>query len=292
MLETSPFLSPLSGPSFKASQEGLVHVRESIEKASVYTRDGSVYESATGLLAPPRIGALKRAGYTNPADTTLNVSNMGVIMHQGMTSSLRFSLAHLPKDSYVIEERFHGKFAGETIGGQPDLMLKVKGGWEIWDWKFTTATQRAKDDWHGQLNIYARIMEQYGRKIVGANILAVFRDWRDVRHAHKYDSPFTVFNIPLTWGNNDVEELVVIHKKADEELPPCTPEDKWERPTRFALMKSGSSRAKKLYDTLEEAQLALGNSAADYRIEERGGEPIRCDRYCPVSKHCNQLRGI
>ena len=67
---------------------------------------------------------------------------------------------------------------------------------------------------------------------------------------------------------------------------PCTPEERWERPTHFAVMKQGQKRVVRVFDTREEAE---GNiTKAGLYVEERAGSSVRCEYYCRVASFCPQ----
>ena len=71
-----------------------------------------------------------------------------------------------------------------------------------------------------------------------------------------------------------------------EELPECTPEQMWEKPTMYAVMKEGGKRAKSVHTSVTEAELALPPKG--YFIETRQGGRTRCAEFCPVSNFCSQ----
>jgi hypothetical protein len=74
----------------------------------------------------------------------------------------------------------------------------------------------------------------------------------------------------------------------DSDLPDCTPEQMWEKPTTWALKKTGNVRAKSIYETEEAAQAALEEAGKEYEIEIRPGERTRCATFCSVSSFCDQ----
>ena len=84
-----------------------------------------------------------------------------------------------------------------------------------------------------------------------------------------------------------IEERVRLHQAALVELPECSEEDRWARPNKYAVMKPGGKRAVKLYDTAREAGAAL---RGDQYVEERIGESVRCQSYCPALNWCEQGR--
>ncbi len=105
------------------------------------------------------------------------------------------------------------------------------------------------------------------------------------------DSQVKVLDVPV-FDRADVEAYLEsrlqAHIEAQDVLPECTPEEKWERPERWALMKKGAKRAIKLYDT--EAQASAAVSDPKQFVEQRPGEWVRCHYYCTVSAYCSTFR--
>ena len=89
-----------------------------------------------------------------------------------------------------------------------------------------------------------------------------------------------------------VEHRLHLHAEAYFEsdtggdLPECSPEDMWEKPTSYAVKKEGGVRAKSVHATREEAEAALPPKG--YFIEVREGERTRCEKFCQVSGFCKQ----
>jgi hypothetical protein len=72
------------------------------------------------------------------------------------------------------------------------------------------------------------------------------------------------------------------------EVPePCTDEDIWAKPTKYAVIKKGNVRAIKLFEYKDEAE-DLAATISGSRIEVRPGVATRCQSYCPVSDYCVQ----
>jgi hypothetical protein len=63
-------------------------------------------------------------------------------------------------------------------------------------------------------------------------------------------------------------------KAEASEVPPCTPEERWGRPTRFAVMKQGQKRAVRVFDTREEAEAYVTKAGlyAEQRLVLRQSE--------------------
>ena len=75
-----------------------------------------------------------------------------------------------------------------------------------------------------------------------------------------------------------------------DRIKPCTDEERWLRPSKWAIKKKGRKRALKLHDTEREAQDHIDSLGAGHEIEYRKGEAVRCMKYCPVAAFCPQFQ--
>lgn len=68
----------------------------------------------------------------------------------------------------------------------------------------------------------------------------------------------------------------------------CTDEERWARPTTWAVMKGRGKKAVRVFNDEETARKYIGakGDQSEYRIEERPGQYIRCEGYCPVRAFC------
>ena len=131
--------------------------------------------------------------------------------------------------------------------------------------------------------------------------MALIRDWsaRDAVNREGYpQAPIVFVDYPLqTFADREkfITKRIDAHNDAyfqmstGSELPECTPEDMWEKPTTYALKKVGGVRAKKVYAILTEAEAGLAEAGKGYEIETREGERTRCNKYCQVSQFCDQF---
>jgi len=200
------------------------------------------------------------------------------------------------------EERFAANIGGFTLSGKIDLYEHPT----LWDFKITTRfvlIDGAKPDWVAQLNINAWLMTTYRFSIMDLKVCAMFRDWSKTQAARNRDYPqrqVAVLPVPL-WDNEDTYEWIVeritMHNEAavlpDEELPECTPEERWEKPTTYAVKKGKNKRATRVLQSLEDAQKYIIENQLDpdlYWVEKRPGESTRCAYYCEVNQFCNQFK--
>jgi hypothetical protein len=149
-----------------------------------------------------------------------------------------------------------------------------------------------------QLNCYANLLSDYNFIVKGAAIIAIFRDWSKyaVKRSSNYPETQSVIlpvNLWDTWDSYQyILERVTLHQDAeklsDEDLPICTPEERWQRDTQYAVTKRGNKKAARLLPTMEEAEEWAREHMGDkpFEITKRPGESIRCASYCDVSAYC------
>ena len=243
--------------------------------------------SVTELISPPQIRALTIKHWeeiTEDASERLWAA-VGSLMHQMLESH-----ADIPR--HQAERTLQTEVEGVNVTGTFDLYYEDG---VLTDYKFVsvwTTMNGVKEEWEQQLNLYAYLLRLSGARVETLQIVAIYRDWTKSK---SFDSNYPstqvqTFTVQL-WSSEATEnfllERVRLHMKAEAgEILPCTPEERWERPTRFAVMKQGQKRAVRVFDTREEAE---GNvTRASHYIEERPGSSVRCESYCRVAYFCPQ----
>jgi len=221
-------------------------------------------------------------------------------------SAIHKVLEHGKDDNHLIEERLHAHIDGWNISGAIDLQIvNDDGSLSIRDYKTTSAwaVMNDKAEWEQQLNIYAWLVETVKKKPVkDLGIVAIIRDWsrRDAATREGYPSA-PIKELPINlWTYEErqqfVSQRIALHSAAefametDQLLPPCTPEEMWEKPTVYAVKKKGAARAKSLHETEQEANVIVLQLGGDYEVETRLGERTRCANFCSVNTWCQQWR--
>lgn len=259
--------------------------------------------SVTELLNSPRIVQLKRKHWD---DLTEDASDM---VWSIFGTAIHGVLEHGKDDHHVVEERIHVIIEGVHISGAIDLQEIEEDGIIVSDYKTTSAwaVMNEKQDWHNQLNSYAYLVEAAKKiPVKKLQIVAIVRDWnrREAATREGYPkAPIVVIDIPL-WSFADreayVRSRISLHGDAffemetDGEMPECTPEECWEKPTTYALKKDGNVRAKSVHETREAADTALtaatekAKKGEKFLIEVREGGRTRCESFCQVAPYCKQ----
>jgi hypothetical protein len=259
---------------------------------------GKANISVTELISAPRIVQLRKL---HADEIEQDVSEM---VWSIFGTAIHGVLEHGRDESHLVEERLHTQVDGWSISGAIDLQIVNEDGTiTVNDYKTVGAwsVMNEKIDWELQLNIYAWLVRKVKKSDVSKlEIVAIIRDWsrRDAAIKASYpDAPVKVIPIdlwPYERQQEFVEGLVEKHSNAlfdletGDELPHCTPEDMWEKPTSYAVKKIGGVKARNVCDTSEEAQAKVAEYGKDYEIEVRPGERTRCENFCSVSRWCNQ----
>jgi|TARA_R110000796_G_scaffold9608_6_gene32712 hypothetical protein len=264
---------------------------------------GKANMSVTELLNSPRIVQLKRKHWDSLTEDAADMvwSIFGTAIHN--------ILEHGKGDNHIVEERIHVELSGMRISGAIDLQEVTDNGIVVSDYKTTSAwaVMNEKQDWHNQLNSYAYLVEAAKKlPVCKLQIVAIIRDWsrRDAVTREGYPkAPIVVIDIPL-WSFEEreayVKSRISLHGDAlfevetDGDMPDCTPEEMWEKPTTYALKRDGNVRAKSVHETSEAAEAALANATEKakkgekFLIEIREGDRTRCSNFCQVAGMCSQ----
>ena len=260
---------------------------------------GKANLSVTQLINSPKIVALSKKFED---ELEQDVSEM---VWSLFGSAVHSVLEHGKDDNHRVEERLHAEIDGYKISGAIDLQIVGESGIQIRDYKTVSvwAVMNEKIEWEQQLNIYAWLVEKVkGEPVSDLGIVAIIRDWsrRDAGIREGYpEAPIKEIPIRL-WTFEEREAFVSarIHAHAevefaiesDGDVPSCTPEEMWEKPTMWAVKKTGGVRAKSVHESEGEANAALEKAGKGYEIEVRPGSRTRCESFCPVNHRCQQWR--
>lgn len=202
-------------------------------------------------------------------------------------------------DHQLKETRLTERVGGLDLSGQFDLYdakRKMVIDYKTCSvWKFIFGDF---EDWRKQTLIYAWLLRKAGFPVIGAQIVAFIKDHSKSKaqfDASHPDAP--VQTVTFTFADTDfanIEEF--IHERmaeiersinlVDDELPLCTPEERWNSGNKYAVMKGKNKRAVRVYDTKEEAEARIEKEGEPHWLEERPGEDKKCSQYCAVNAFC------
>lgn len=260
-----------------------------------YYSKGKAQYSVTELLSPPRVRRL-REQYDGAIETDVTD-----LMWSMLGSALHVVMERGQTDNHITEERLFTTVDGVSISGAIDLQEEKNGGVIITDYKFTSAwaVMNNKIEWEQQLNVYKWLVESVKRKRVdGLRICALIRDFNRRETKEGYPAaPIQMVDIPM-WTSTEAELFVrrrlELHREAKvaqdfgEPLPECSPEERWQSETVYAVKREGRKTAIRLFKNMDEAK-QLAAKEKGY-VEERPGEPRRCTgNFCSVAQWCEQF---
>lgn len=197
------------------------------------------------------------------------------------------------KEAFYSVPVSHSKVTGRVDSYDPQTQtlhdFKTCAVWKIIYQDF--------DDWYKQGMIYAWLMKKNGVVVKRCEFIALIKDHS--KSKAKTDSnypqlPTYIYRFDVTekaleeiekFIFDKVAELEKAELLADEELTPCSKEERWQGEDKFAVMKEGRKTAIKLFDSKEEAEKNMASLGGTY-IEERTAEPKKCNDYCTVCQFC------
>jgi hypothetical protein len=250
--------------------------------------------TATQLINPPRIVHLSKRHAAELTEDAMD--GLWRLLGQAMHAILERG----QPDNAFTEERIFLDVLGRKISGATDL---YHDGGLLRDYKVTSAWTIVfgdrLHDWEKQLNILAHLFRSQGFPVTGLEAVVILRDWSQSKA--KADSGYPqqpMLIVPLElwtpeyteeWIKLRVGDLIAAESLTDDALPACLPDEMWERPTKYAAMKTGRKSAVRVCDTEPEALRYVAEHKATH-VVKRTGERVRCAEYCVAAPFCPQYR--
>lgn len=175
----------------------------------------------------------------------------------------------------------------------------------IEDWKTTSVWKIIKqnfDEWKAQGLTYAWLIRNAGLNVQKCRFIALLKDWSKAeakRNADYPQKPVFIYTFDVTDEDLEATEARIkakiksvteAYKLSDDEIPTCTPEERWTTETVYAVMKPGRKSSVKNFTNKESAEAYMATLPAGHYIETRPGEDRRCQEYCPCAQFCNHYK--
>lgn len=252
-----------------------------------YEKGASLF-STTQLISPPQRTWLAKNYEKQENPYTMFHALMGTAIHSILEDNVDV------KNGEVAEERLHYSYP------HPDGDIPISGQMDFYedktcfDYKNTAGFQeKMKTEHHQQVQINGWLAQNNGYEVEHVAVVYLQRDWSYMRSTFDPtypQTPFAIYVAPYdkAFAEQLIKTTVEDHWRAHNGSPrPCTPEEQWERPSKFAIMSPGAKRASKLCDTWDEAmELKKPNQT----VETRKGEKVFCSAFCGYSAHCAQYK--
>jgi hypothetical protein len=164
----------------------------------------------------------------------------------------------------------------------------------VWKVKFNDF-----DDWYTQGMIYAWLLRKNGFAVEKCRFIALLKDYSksEVIRDRQYPvNPVHVYEFDVTFTNliridafirNKVKEYVRCRELADDAIPPCAPEERWDKASKYAVMKQGRKSAVRLLDDKTAAEIMAAELGKGHYVEHRPGESVKCQSFCLCCRFCN-----
>jgi hypothetical protein len=321
--ELSKYLASL-GPDSIINQDGLYTNVNSHNPVAVSWLLADDYDtitdpktvSVTELVQPTIISVLRRRHRAEAvSDVTDIVSRaIGRSVHNDIALRTSKELAAFQEEQLSVE------LDGYTVRGTSDLWLPL---WmyegkssrpddadddvgAILDWKYTTVFKVRKkdfDEYKNQVNAYAWLANKaLNLRTVAGEVTAILDGWsrREADRDPGYPQakivkiPLPILDIEDTerWLRTRIAQFDSAMNLPDEKLRVCTPEERWEKPFTWRVVKKGNKKSKRNFyadrgqTRLDAEAFAFTQMDGQYEVIDKEGERTRCDRYCSLRPWC------
>jgi hypothetical protein len=251
--------------------------------------------SATTLLQPPRIYALKKKHYD---ELEMDVSDL-IASRYG--TAIHDSIEKVGLTNCLQERRLRTLVDEKVITGKFDIMKKLENRkYQIVDVKSTSVWtyifNSKEEDYIKQLSIYRFLGHMNGFNVIkDAEVFMIFTDWSPSKARKDPNYPqsriqivhLTLWDIEKTrkFITERVRLLDETSKLEESDMPECTEKELWAQKSLYDLKRNGrivATYKKKPVKMLEDSSLEL---------VERKGEVKRCS-YCNVRNFCSQYKKL
>jgi hypothetical protein len=295
--------------SARALDEILILKRVAEMEMERYSKSGDY--SVTDIISPPRIVHLKKryGAKVKPNLESMINSIIGTAIHEYYEKYLELWCDKHDYDGYSLEEQVSVERQGRRISGRYD----IREGDQLYDlksikvWKLIFDPNL--DEYHEQQNLYRFLIKMdKDVEINGLNIVAIYKDWQEgnsLRDKAYPQQQMIEYGLQLwDWDYTEkfldgkLAELIRCEELADEDLPVCSREDRWERhqggeSIHYGILKNRKAkRATKVVKggSLDDAigvANGLKGMTKDSVIEVRYAVPKRCQKYCDICDYCS-----
>lgn len=203
-------------------------------------------------------------------------------------------------DNSFHEEKFSVPVSNSLVTGIVDSYDLENG--IICDWK-TASVWKLQfadfNDWRQQGLTYAYLLHTQGLPVTKCRFIALLKDHSKTKaktDSSYPQSPVFTYEFDVTPQDLEETEKRIISKVqeienafllSDDDIQPCTQEERWADGERWAVMKNGRKTAVKLFDNSQDADAMAGEMGNSYYVEHRPAVSRKCADYCNVCQFCN-----
>lgn len=188
-----------------------------------------------------------------------------------------------------------------TLTGKIDLYMRDL--FLLGDYKRIPSYKWVKnsfEEFEAKQNIYRQMLLREGHRVDRLILWCLIKDWSKWERMRSPDYPpsrLSIKELPI-WTTEQTEQYIRQRLRLHfVEDAACTPEERWQEPTVYALKKKDRKTAVKVEASVVqlEAYIAQKNETGKskivldgvhYWIEERPGSCVRCGEWCDVNQFC------
>lgn len=198
---------------------------------------------------------------------------------------------------------------GYTLSGIFDLYDDATG--TVTDYKTASTWKVVFGDWadyREQLLAYAWMLRQIGFDAKRGEIVALLKDHSKTKARTERNYPSDpVERVQFDFSDAELaefgeriaakfREIERCEALADDDLPLCSPDERWHKGDKWAVVKEGNKRATKLLDSesaaLAHAEKLQADTGKKHRVDFRPGTDQKCLEYCDARPFCSYGRGL
>lgn len=204
------------------------------------------------------------------------------------------------EDGNFHEEKFNIAVSKSYVTGVVDSYDMERG--IINDWKTASVYKIMKadfSDWHKQGMTYAWLLKQNGLDVRRCRFIALLKDHSMTKaetdssypQAPVFTYEFEVTPEELAQAGdriiNKVKEIEAAELMGDDDIAPCTAEERWAESDKYAVMKNGRKTAVRVFDQLVDAEACAGALGNSHYVEKRPAVSRKCGKYCLCKDFCS-----
>jgi hypothetical protein len=208
-------------------------------------------------------------------------------------------------DNNFHEESFKVPVCNSFVTGKVDSYDMEHA--TIYDWK-TASVWKVQfadfSDWYRQGMTYAWLLKQSGLEVRHCRFIVLLKDHS--KKKAKYDSsypqsPVFVYEFDVTDEElaqteeriiDKVREIESVYKLDDDNIEPCSAEERWADGEKWAVMKNGRKSAVKVFDNQLDADAMAGEMGNSHYVEHRPAISRKCGEYCLCKDFCNFYKNM
>ncbi len=215
------------------------------------------------------------------------------------------SIMEAQKDENFHEEKFKVAVGDSFVTGQVDSYDMEHA--TIFDWK-TASVWKIQfadfSDWRAQGMTYAWLLKKSGLDVKKCVFVAMLKDHSKTKAktdasypqlpVYRYEFDVTEEALAETEKRiiAKVAEIENAYKLGDDDIEPCSADERWADNEKWAVMKNGRKTAIKLFDNSADADAMAGEMGNAYYVEHRPAISRKCGDYCACKEWCSFYKAM